>query len=75
MFKNGKKIKDDLYTVDELNFVLDTLFYLKTKGNILDDINISVNYSIRLRKINIEIKNIKSYIENLNNNANGKNIK
>ena len=74
MFKNDKKIKDDLYTVDELNFVLDTLFYFKTQGNIIAHINISVNDSIKLRKINIEIKNIKSYIENLNNKANGKNI-
>ena len=62
MFKNDKIIKGNLYTVDELNFILDTFFYFKTQGNILDNINISVNDSIQLRKINIKIKNIKSFI-------------
>ena len=74
MFKNDIKIKDNIYKADELNFVLDTFFYFKSQGNIIAHTNISVNDSIKLKRIDINIENIKSLLNGENNINNSNNI-
>ena len=72
-FKHDIKIKNKIYTADELNFVLNTFFYFKCPDNIVVQKNISPSDSIKLRKINISIHNINTFLKCINNNTN-KNI-
>lgn len=74
IFINPLKIQNETFSVEEMNFVLDTLFYFKDPGNIIAHMNIYPNKSIKLKKIKDDIPNIEillNSIENINvNNSN-----
>ena len=75
MFINPIKIGDDIFNINELNFILNMLFYFKFKGNITAHMNISPDESIKLKKIKSEIPNLEPFLNNLklNGNFNGNN--
>ena len=54
------------YTANELNFVLDSLFYFKFQGNIVAHINISPEDSIKIKNTDINIQKINYFLNTIN---------
>ena len=61
-FINPLKIQNETFSVEEMNFILDTLFYFKAPGNIISNMNISPNESTKLKKIKDDIPNIEDLL-------------
>ena len=68
MFINPIKIKNEIFSIEEMNCVLDILFHFKRPGTIIAHMNISPNESIRLKNIDKDIPDIASILENIDNN-------
>ena len=69
-FKKPLKIGNDTFTILEMNFILDILFYFKKQGNIIAHINIKPKNSIKLKKVDKNVPKIKillKYLEDPNN--------
>ena len=69
-FKTQISINDDQFSVDELNFVLNTLFYFKSQGNIIAHPNISKHDAIKIQNINKELLKLEISANNQNNENN-----
>ena len=68
MFISPIKIKDETFSAEEMNYVLDTLFYFKNPGNIIAHINIEPKESIKLKNINKDIPDIALFLKNIETN-------
>ena len=67
MFIKPVKIKNEIFPANEMNYVLDTLFYFKNPGNIIAHMNIEPKKSIKLKKIDKNIIDITPFLENIDN--------
>ena len=81
-FKEEISINNEVFSVDELNFVLEVFFFIKSNGNIIAHPNISIEKSISLKEtkiifseINDKINKMKDCNSNINNNASSKDQK
>jgi len=70
VFNKSIKVGDHTFSIDELNFVLQTLFYLKNKGNIIAHLNIDSSKNIKIDDYSKDINEIKENINNILNNSN-----
>ena len=70
VFKESIKVGDHIFSKDKLNFVLQTLFYLKNKGNIIAHPNIDSSKNIKIDNYSKDINKINGNIKNILNNSN-----
>ena len=70
VFDKSIKVGDHTFSIDELNFVLQTLFYLKNKGNVIAHPNIDSSKNIKIDDYSKNINEINEKINNILNNSN-----
>lgn len=75
IFIDSVEINNEIFSANEMNYVLDTLFYFRSPGNIIAHMNIKPKESIKLKKIERNIPDIMPFLKNIdifdsNNNSN-----